>query len=453
MKSVMRRFETSVTIVRPDYASDATESTIIKFVSSPSTKNGESNDMIGYSFEEAIENVESPFSITILPATDDEGKTWIDKIAPMDLVFFDEFGKTRYCGIVRSVRYVAQMGDTGPSRNIVVQGYGFGKLLSIFTLPLDYHLWLNGNTAEVASENLIRELEASGKKLREALRTIYKNFMVLTTVNDSGVAPGIKVLIDKYIDIDTGISNDLEAWYDLAIGLYQTGENDIWGIWKSIIPAPIYELFGRWEENTQKYKIIARRAPFDMDDWKSLPAIEAKSIVLTDYTVGRDNSEVKTFFWGSMPGSELDRLETLTLDQYKATRKVNTEKWPIYGYRPMEIVFRYFKRDIDTTNSEQVLAKAAETMYNWYGKNDELLNGQITIIDADDEKIMKYPRIGEKLSFLGGEWYIERTARSWVYGKSPKVTVDITRGYVYQNGAMQSPIPNVGKRLLELEDK
>jgi hypothetical protein len=307
--------------------------------------------------------------------------------------------------------------------------------------------------AEVASENLIRELEASGKKLRDALRTIYKNFMVLTTVNDSGVAPGIKVLIDKYIDIDTGISSDLEAWYDLAIGLYQTGENDIWGIWKSIIPAPIYELFGRWEENTQKYKIIARRAPFDMDDWKSLPAIEAKSIVLTDYTVGRDNSEVKTFFWGSMPGSELDRLETLTLDQYKATRKVNTEKWPIYGYRPMEIVFRYFKRDIDTTNSEQVLAKAAEIMYNWYGKNDELLNGQITIIDADDEKIMKYPRIGEKLSFLGGEWYIERTARSWVYGKSPKVTVDITRGYVYQNGAMQSPIPNVGKRLLELEDK
>ncbi len=452
MKSVVRRFETSVTIIRPDYASNATESTIVKFVSSPTTQKGESIDMIGYSFEEAIENPDSPFSITLLPTADNDGKTWVDKIAPMDLVFFDEFGKTRYCGIVRGVRYIAQMGDTGPSRNIVVQGYGFGKLLSIFILPLDYHLW-PGLPKDIADNILTRELEASGKKLRAALRTIYKNFITLTTVNDSGVAAGIKALIDKYIDIDTGISSDLEAWYDLAMGLYQTGENDIWGIWKSLIPAPIYELFGRWDQDTKKYKIIARLAPFDASDWKSLPTIQAKSIVLTDYSVGRDNSEVKTFFYGSMPGSELDRLETLTIDQYRTTRKINNEKWPIYGYRPMEIVFRYFKRDITTTNSERVLAKAAETMYNWYGKNDELLNGQITTIDVDDEKIMKYPRIGEKLSFLGGEWYIERTMRSWMYGKSPKVTLDITRGYVYQDGAMQSPIPNVGKQLLELEDK
>lgn len=453
MQNIIRRFETAVKVVHPDYSSSAAEKTVVKFVSALPANDSESADMIGYTFEEAIADVESPFSITLLPSVDKDGKSWMDKIAPMDLVFYEEFGETRYCGLVSDVRYVAQMGDNGPVRTIVIQGSGFGKLLSTFKLALDYHLWLKGQDAETASTNLIREIEASGKKLRSTLQAIYKNFIILTTVSDSGASSsGVKALIDRYIDIDTGISNDLEAWYDLAIGLYQTGENDIWGIWKSIIPAPIYELFGRWDQGTQKYQIIARQSPFDAKDWKSLDTVAVKSGVLTDYSVGRSNSEVKTFFFGSMPGCEINRLETLTLDQYKSTRKVNEDKWPMYGYRPMEIVFRYFKRDAETTNSEQVLAKAANMMYNWYRKNDELLSGQITVIGADDEKIMKYPKIGEKLSFLGGEWYIERTARSWSYGKSPKTVLSVTRGYIYQDGEMQSPISGLSKRLLEVEE-
>jgi hypothetical protein len=408
--------------------------------------------MVGYSFEESISDVNAPFSITLLPTIDKDGQTWVDKIAPMDLVFFEEFGKVRYCGLVSEIRYIAQMSDNGPSRSIVVQGGGFGKLLEDFKLVMEYHLWLAGPDADTASKILLNEILAAGRNMRNVLVTIYRNFMLLTTLGADGASSaGIKALIDRYVDINSGISENLEAWYDMTISLYQSGVNDIWSIWKGIIPAPLYELYGKWDSDTQKYKIIARLTPFDADDWQKLESTTLNPNLLTDYSVGRDNSEVRTFFFATMPWS-VSREEALTVDYYQKTRKINKDKWPMYGYRPLEMSFRYVKRDPENQQDiESVLQKAADTMYNWYGKNDELMNGQIDIISADDKKLMAYPSIGMKLSFLGGEWYIERTNHTWTYGKSPITTLWVTRGYVYNNGAMVGPIAGIGKRLKELE--
>lgn len=453
MGNIVRRFQTAVRVVRPDYASGGAETEIAKFVSWLAEKDNESNDMIGYSFEESIADVDAPFSITLLPSIDKNDETWVDKIAPMDLVFYEEFGKARYCGVVSSVRYVAQMGDSGPMRSISIQGNGFGKLLADFQLVMDYHLWLGGADAETASKLLLLQIIASGRKLRNVLTTIYKNFMTLATLSQSSASNiGVKALIDKYIDTSSGVSDKLESWYDMAISLYQAGTNDIWSIWKGIVPSPLYELFGKWNSDIQKYQIIARLAPFDAENWKSIDSTEMNPDLLTDYSVGRDDSEVKTFFFATMSWS-VDRAEALTVDAYKRSRKINEEKRLLYGYRPLELSFRYLNRDPNNQEGiENILEKAATTMYNWYGKNDELMSGQCDIISADDQDIMKYPSIGMKLSFLGGEWYIERTSHTWTYGKSPKTSLWITRGYVYDSsGAMVGPIPGIGKRLKEVE--
>ncbi len=459
MKSTTRRFDVSVSVVRPNYNSASFSSRkIIEFVSrEPSGNNGESIDMVGYSFEEATTN-ESSFSLTLVPSIDNDGKSWVDKIAPMDLVFFNEFGKTRFCGVVHECRYVTQMGDNGSTRTVTVKGSSFGDLISNYKLVLDKHLWINSPVADIVSRTLSVEIaEKAERSLKRVLQIIWNSFKKLAVMpsGEAGQTCGVFTVIEHYCDFDTGISSSLKSLYELAIGLYHVGENNLWEIWRSIIPPPLYELFGVWESSSEMYKIIARQTPYDAEDWKNLKTTKVNPICLTDYSVGRDDSEVRTFFYCTLPGSDLDQNEILAIDNYKAVRKINTEKWGRYGLRPMETSFRYYNRDPNTKKGgeQQVLSDTSERLLHWYGKCDEFLNGQIDLIGVDNPKIMEYPRIGEKLSFLGGEWYIERTLRSWVYGKSPRVTMDITRGYVYQNGAMQSPIPNVGKRLLELEDR
>jgi hypothetical protein len=278
--------------------------------------------------------------------------------------------------------------------------------------------------------------------------------MKLCTTSDAGASPaGVKALIQNYIDSDTEISSKLKLFYKMAVGLYQEGQNDIWSIWKTILPPPLYELFGRWDYESNKYQIIARQAPFDASDWSDLPITEMNDLVLADYSVGRDDSEVKTFFYAVLYGGSLDRNQVLTLEKYSKTRKINEDKWPMYGYRPMELSFRYYNRDPDAgqKSEEDILHKVSEMLYNWYSKNDELLNGQISIITIYDDKIMQCPRIGERLSFLGGEWYIERAEHTWSMGKFPKTLLSVTRGYVYDNGNLSGPITGLGKKVQQAE--
>lgn len=466
MDYVKRKPNISVTVVRPDYTSALyRKDTIVTFVPRPVSdearakpKEAESDALLSYSYVESLYDNESPFSISVTPEVDTHGFTWVDKIKLMDLVYIEEFGKVRYCGIVNDVRYSARMGQDGPARRINISGNGFGYLIESFKIVMDYHLWIGGPTAQKATDDLIRELESTaGKKLKPALRIIYDNFIKLATVFDSGnVDCGVKTLIEHFVDLDSDFSDKLECWYDMAIGFYKTGENDIWGIWRSVIPPPIYELWGRWEPNANqkmvKYKVFARQAPFDAEDWAALPSVLIHPLVLTDYDVGFSNSEVKTFFYGEMPGSELSREETLVIDNYKDTRVIDSEKWKKYGYRAMEIYFRYFKRGAEENKTAKVLEKAAKTMYSWYRKNDEFLSGTISLISIDDSSIMRYPKVGEKAQFLGGEFYIEEIERSWSYGDSPRSRLTVTRGYMYKaDGSGAGPIENLGKRLLEFE--
>jgi len=455
MQNVVRKFEASVKITRPDYNSMAfSETVIVNFVSHHASNDRESTDMVGYSFEESISDIEAGFSLTLMPTMDKDDRSWVDKIAPMDIVSFKEFGKTRYVGVVHEVRYVAQMGQTGPRRVIVVAGAGFGHLISGFSLVLDAHLWLGGPTADSISTTLSAEIAEKGeRKLKNVLKIIWDSFIKLAVIpGDGDKQCGVFRVIESYIDADSGISS-IESLYELAIGLYQVGENNIWQIFQSILPAPLYECFGRWSAEAEKYQVIIRQTPFDTSDWKKLPTTRINPIVLTDYSVGKSDREVKTFFFGELPGSSISKEMILSLPKdYKATRAKDSEKWPKYGYKPMSVTFRYFKRDAETSGEQQVLQKVAARLLDWYSKNDEFLSGEIQLIGIDDSDVMGYPRIGEKVSFIGCEFYVEATRRTWTYGESPKVVLSVTRGYVYNSdGSRQGQVSGLGKRLMEAE--
>ncbi len=464
MDYIQRQPDLGVRIVRPDYsATSYTENPILNFIPrrepdmQPSSGGGDSDALVGYTYQESIGSPDNPFSLTLVPKVDKNGLTFVDKIKPMDLVFIKEFGKERYCGVVHQVRYSSRMTESGPSRSIIVSGSGLGSLLASFRLVMDYRLFISGPIADVVSKMLIEELsQKAGGLLGDTLGIIYQNFIKLaTTMPDTGTFQyGVKTVIDHFVDVSGGMSNNLKCRYELAVPFYQHGVNSVWDIWRSIIPAPIYELFGQWDDlsKTGSYSIIARQCPFEPTDWNSLPCVAIHPLPLLSYDVGFDDSETKTFFYGTIPGSEISSTDSLAISNFKTAHAFDETKWPKYGYRPMDVTLRYFNRSSTATSTLTILGEVANLMKTWYAENDRFLSGTISLISIDDPDYMKYPKAGEKISFLGGQFYVERIARSWAYGNSPRQDLTITRGFRYDaNGAQSGPILNLGKRLAEFE--
>jgi len=471
---IKRKPNIAITIKRPDYSSSSCpEYIIVKFMPKPvleddKAKAGEkwagaknyeamSDALLSYSYSESVYDVESPFSLSFTPEVDKNGLTWIDKIAIMDLVYIEEFGVIRYCGIVHRVRYSAKMGQEGATRTIVVSGNGFGDLLKLFQLNVDPRFWL-GKTAPALNQATKAECATDEKKTMKAtMDYYYDSFMKIVSLKDAGeggssTQSAIKALLDRMID-KSKIADTFETLLPIVASLYQPGVNNIWDMWRKIVPSPLCELFGRWDFDKQKYCIIARPAPFEAEDWAALDSFKIHPIALTDYDVGFDDSEVSTYFYATAPNLSITDNMSLVVDKYKENGAIDEEKWLKYGYRPLGTTIRFLKRDPDKPNSiPKALNDVAAMTKNWYCKNDEFLSGSINLISIDDDSVMKYPVVGARAQFLGGEFYIEQIDRKWTYGDSPKTTLKVTRGYMYgSSGALLGPIKNLGKRLKEFE--
>jgi len=64
-------------------------------------------------------------------------------------------------------------------------------------------------------------------------------------------------------------------------------------------------------------------------------------------------------------------------------------------------------------------------------------------IDERMFKNVKDPWFGERIRFLGGQFYVEKIEHNWNYGESMKTDLSLTRGYVYDG---------YGKQLKKLDD-
>lgn len=459
MNHIHRRPDVGVRIVRPRYeSSDYKADLVVEFVprvASLSPEAKESDALIGYSYEESVSGPESSFSLTFAAQPLADGRSIMDAIQPMDLVFIREFGLDRYCGVVHQVRYSARLSDAGPQRSIIVTGSGIGDLIASFGLLMDYRLLANGPLRDMVNTALKVEIAAAkNASFREVLQIIYQKYIGLaTTTPDTGkTVSGVRSILAEFLSLDS-IGDDLVSHYPLAIRFFQQGINSIWEIWKSILPPPLYELFGLWVpyQSEGVYQVKARLCPFSASDWDGLPISVINPIALIDYSIGHDDSDATTFFYATLPGSELSEKEVLALDGLGQLWKADISKWPKYGYRPMTATMRYFNRAAQEDSTQEILKDAAASMFDWYCENDRFLSGRITHISVDDPAIMKYARAGERISFVGGEFYVSKTSRNWAYGGSPTTTLDVTRGFKYSSGVRQGPILDLGKRFKELE--
>jgi len=414
--------------------------------------------LISYSFKESLKVLDCGFNLTFVPVMDEDGLTWFDKIHISDIVSIWETGKKRFVGRVTDRRYSSRMTEEGATRTISISGLSLGNLLSSFSLILDTFLYTADTFAGVEADQLMAALSqmmSAGARVSLILEKVYHCFfqLALKTGNMNRAGIGVKALIDYYIDFGAELASDIVVQYPIALSLYKTGENNVWSILMNIIDPPLNELFPRFDPDTGKYHIVFRRSPFEPEDWVKLYRNRIPISVMTSFDFGNSDGEIFTYYLVVVAGSPMTSHMAMVLDADKEYGKLaerDSEKWPIYGYKPMIIEMKYFDKDkYGAFEWDVQVRRISEMLKRWYEHNDEFLSGNIEsmTIDASWWKGVRDPRVGEKLAFLEGEFYIEAIDHSWSYGDSMVTKLSVSRGYVYslRTGSLEHAIPNPGR--------
>lgn len=445
MRYIKRQPKFSVTISRPRFDRGQGFDRIAVFASGQKT---DAADLLGYQFSESLQSVETQFTLTVTPEIDSDGKSMIDRVEPRDVVIFSEFDTTRFVGVVSRVRYSGKMDDT-PNRSITITGMNMGGLLRSFQIVMDQRMIATGTTLATANTQLLTSLQDNvdeDASVKRVLTAVYESFMNLSAeVGGHEGSAGLGAILNRWVDYETGIAEDQVALYPIKFTLYTARANDIWTIWEGIVQKPFQELYGRWNEETDMYAIYFRETPFSAHKWSDLRVQAIDPLYVRSVEIGKSDDDVYTFYATQLLGSSISRDQTMVISAYRDSVIADQDNWPKYGFRPLEMEFRYFDPDyFENEGAALVMRQVNEMVFDWYSKNPEFLNGTIEMMTMPDS----YPRIGEKVRYLGGEFYVEETSRSWQYGGPMTTSLSVTRGYRYdENGNYIGPITNIGRFL------
>lgn len=450
-----------IEIRRPNFSVNKYEDELIATFGNSSSHNS-FTDCLSYEYSESLDSPSTGFTMTLTLSKDAQGKTWLDKIAVRDLVFIKEHGKVRFVGYVNRRRYAARMGDKGAQRVITIEGMNLGNLLVTFSIVIDQHILSSNKTALTASRQFMNSIASKveeNQSLAELMKSIINSYLTMQEAIGGNQNTGLKQIIDNFFDLGSKFSTEITAKYPMVLSLYQTGENNLFDILQSIITIPFHELYAKWNgaPGVNKYEFIARPTPFDAVDWSNLPITvipdDLPNVFLRDYDIGDSDDEVKTVFGVFLPGSGYSREKSLTLNDFSINLKIDQEKWPYYGYRPMFTELKFFNRAKEAEFQANELIKTySQKLYDWFHNNPLFLSGTVTIMNLQNSTFPKYPSIGERLGFLGGEFYIESVRRSWEFGGNMISQLGISRGFKRDSsGNLQQPITNLGQKIGVLE--
>lgn len=454
MNTYRRRPEWEVIVRRPDYTkpillykfvpewSNIRASVLqIQFVSSSDKSNGVDSftDLIGYEYENQISNPAGLFTLTFVPAQDVNGLTWKDKIIENDIIFINEFGKTRYIGIVTGTGYSMAFNNGRPNRTVTISGMSIGGKLQTFDVPMNKYLWFGtGATPDIENEKFVNILSSNldeGQSLAGIFKLIKESFInIVFGLKTSGFVAFLNEFFDLEID-------RLEAFYPLLLRPFEQNSNNLWSIFRQILPTPVYEVFGRFED--EKYKMICRQTPFDLNDWNNLKITTLNPLYLISQDLNDSDNEVYTHYFSQMPNSAFSENEIYADNSLHEVTIFDEEKLSIYGYRQLMANFPFFDRDKgDKSSSKAFLKQNSIKLYAWYKNNVEFQSGTITMHSVKDY----YINIGERIKYLEGgsnsiEFYIEGVKRKMVYPEIMTSVYSVTRGYEY--GATTDSIEGV----------
>jgi hypothetical protein len=388
-------------------------------------------------------------------------------------IYEDDGEIPAFRGIIRKRHIGATMTSSGVKKSVIFSGKSVISCITEFMVPLDIRISEVSNSIS-KTKTLQSKLSKDSMPVKEFMEMTWEYFREVSdeVSKSSGFVNGrlLDIIDDeKFIGKDfiqvTGKETTLQ--YPVATMFYNQANNYITDVWGNILPKPVYELFARFDVDANKPVIVARQVPYgDPDngneDWKNLePLYHIDPVFLTAYDLEQSDEEVYTAFnsyvIGSPKSKEFYQVVSGKVDTYAA---ISEEKSAIYGFRLLSVSFTGFDRmtndDEDPNNRANKLGNALETLNKrikyWYERIDEIYSGTITLI-TNFKDLSKNPKAGCRVSFLGGQFYVEKSSHSWNYGGTPINILTVSRGMIYDDkGKIKEKISEIGKLYGELEE-
>ena len=418
----------------PEWSKSGSPVDMVAFSSSReiASRHNAYNDLIEYSYSNDIGDPSGQFSLTFVPSVDSVGRGWKEKLNKMDIVVIQEFEKSRFVGVILDVRYSMEISSGKPKRTVSVTGLSFGGMIRGYNLSMNVYLWYgNGQTAESLNTDLVQALNSKVNEtqdLNKILSVITEKFF--SVVFGSQELKGFLFWVNKFVKFDTAT---LESYYPRIFSVFEVQSNNLWDIYRKVLTSPIYEIFGKFNPVDDSYVITCRETPFDYDDWNALPIKKIDPLHLVSHSFSKGSDPVYTHYYSTMPNAEFSENENNARADLQNVSQFDYPRLWVYGYNQLQAMFTFYNvdrgNDIDFS-SEQFLKDNSVRMYNWFNHNDEFESGEIVLMNVPDENNDMID-VGERISFIGGEFYMEKYTRSMSYPSSMKTTLKVTRGYEY----------------------
>jgi hypothetical protein len=234
-----------------------------------------SNNLLSYSFSEAVDDLAGSFSFSVENETMPKSVKSLFVLIPLRGVvnIYEADEKTPvFRGIIRKRHIGATMASNGVNKSVVFSGKSIISCVTEFMVPLDPRI-PNVSDATAKTEELQSELGESNMAIESFMKKTWEYFRRVSeeVSRGSGLVNGrlLQIIDNKdYIGNDfilvSGEETSLQ--YPVATMFYNQTNNYITDVWRNILPSPVYELFTRFDDEKNKPLVIARQAPYGDPD-------------------------------------------------------------------------------------------------------------------------------------------------------------------------------------------
>lgn len=423
--------------------------------------NADSSALTSYGYRKSVHDFSGNFSITITENNDN----FIGNVLPLDIVRIFNSDKNEnpdFIGIITNVTYTSRANG---SRISTITGRDIAYLFEFFTISFD--------SVAMSCVNKFADATSTNLAFKFTLNNSDKNVQILDAIKNA-YSYFVEIANNNGELSNTSIQNEISLWFgddfvevpDNVSFLLPISSN-IFGMTlanfpeyiRNLLPDNVYEFFSVIKDGNPI--LICREKPFDLSDdtankawvesWSKLAITKIDPMYLTDYTLTRSIDEIYTAFLPYVEGATQSAdfyAKIASLNGYQGV-KINQEKRNKYGFKFLQTNFIGFNTENADNNSaidtvSKNMGNLSERMNNWYGRNDEFYNADINCVYNGN-----VAKVGERLSFLGGEFYVTDEEITWRYGSSPTVKYACERGAVY-NGDTVTPLNNFSKKLSEV---